>query len=115
MVKLWAFGWLQLIISAVADPIMLIWSFFSLGALLNVILYDVLVLGISFDDALNYDPKYTIEAEYNGYQDAKVINIDFGDDEDLPAEDTVVPEINDDDIAPPDDNVPDTPADGGNN
>ena len=70
MLKLWAFGWLQLIISAVADPIMLIWSFFSAGALINVIAYDVLVLGISFDDALNYDPKYTIEAEYgDGYKD----------------------------------------------
>ena len=58
---------------------MLIWSFFSLGALINVIFYDVLVLGISFDDALNYDPNYTIEAEYRGYSDAKVININFDD------------------------------------
>jgi len=88
MVKLWAFGWLQLIISAVADPLMLIWSFFSLGALINVILYDTLVLGISFDDAMNYDPAYTIEAEYNGNNDAKVIKIDFGiDDEDVNEDD----------------------------
>jgi hypothetical protein len=102
MVKLWAFGWLQLIISAVADPIMLIWSFFSVGALINVIVYDVLVLGISFDDALNYDPNYTIEAEYNGYQDAKVVKIDFGEDDD---------EIIKDDVTPSDDIDNDTTPD----
>lgn len=107
MVKLWAFGWLQLIISAVADPIMLIWSFFSLGALINVIVYDVLVLGISFDDALNYDPKYTIEAEYNGYSDAKVINIDFGDDNGFEGDNTPSDDI-DEEIS--EDTTPDTPA-----
>ena len=107
MLKLWAFGWLQLIISAVADPIMLIWSFFSAGALINVIAYDVLVLGISFDDALNYDPKYTIEAEYgNGYEDlkdAKVVKIDFGDDnEDFPVDDDTTPDV----VVPEEDTTP---------
>jgi len=102
MVKLWAFGWLQLIISAVADPLMLIWSFFSLGALINVILYDTLVLGISFDDAMNYDPAYTIEGEYNDYRDlddmdAKVVNVDFG--------------MDDDETTNDDDTNPDTPSD----
>ena len=81
MLKLWAFGWFQLSISAIADPVMLIWSFFSLGALINVIVYDILVLGISFDDAMNYDGAEIIEAEYEGASDYKEIKIDFGDDE----------------------------------
>lgn len=94
MFKLWAFSWLQLFISAVADPIMLVWSAISVASLINVIFYDVAVLGISFDDAFN-DPKAAYESYYGPsdgeLDDAKKIGVDIGDDdrEDQPQDNVI--------------------------
>ena len=62
---------------------MLVWSSLSVLSLIHVIFYDIVVLGISFDDALN-DPKAAYESYYGPSDDenldAKNLNVDFGDD-----------------------------------